>query len=260
MALTENEIDLYSRQILVPAMGGRGQGLLAAASVQILGGGTAPAFAASYLAGAGVGRIVWVSSAGPSAETALAPLEQRRPDTRLVRRARVAPTGVIFDVTIAETGPRSDMSAAAATGAAAGLARAGATRTGAARPDSARVLAGVPARTGEIGLHAGDLAGLLLVPARAGYCLACLGWPSDETETADGRRRSASQSALEDPLLGAMAALATLGWLARIAPDATDDRARALLLEDGEWRDAAPRRRTGPCPRCLSRTTRLSPP
>ena len=244
MALTEDEIDLYSRQILVPAMGGRGQDLLAASSVQIIGAGAAPAFAASYLAGAGVGRIVWVSSDGVSPETALAPLDQRRPDTSRVERVGAAATGLRFDLIITASEP----SARVGIRAAAALAP-----TAPPQPDTERGRGGAPALVGEIGLLRGDPTGLLLVPARSGLCLACLDWPDDVSESARTKPRTAAQRALEDPLVGAMAALTALVWLARLGPADEGDQARALLLENEEWRSAVPRRHSGPCPRCASR-------
>lgn len=55
--LTENQIRRYSRQILLPEVGGRGQRKLLAARVRLLGTGTVAATAGVYLAAAGVGAI-----------------------------------------------------------------------------------------------------------------------------------------------------------------------------------------------------------
>lgn len=74
--LSDLQIDRYSRQILLPEIGGIGQERLLAASVRILGSGTIARTAATYLVGAGVGRLE------VSAETATA--VQDNPDCRVV--------------------------------------------------------------------------------------------------------------------------------------------------------------------------------
>ncbi len=57
MSLTEQEILRYSRHIILPEVGGRGQKRLKAASVLIAGLGPSGSAAALYLAAAGIGRI-----------------------------------------------------------------------------------------------------------------------------------------------------------------------------------------------------------
>jgi molybdopterin/thiamine biosynthesis adenylyltransferase len=57
MSLTEEEILRYSRHIILPEVGGRGQRKLRAASVLIAGLGASGSAAALYLAAAGIGHI-----------------------------------------------------------------------------------------------------------------------------------------------------------------------------------------------------------
>jgi adenylyltransferase/sulfurtransferase len=55
--LTDAQIERYSRQIILPEVGSRGQERLLAASVAVAGNGTAARTAALYLAAAGIGRL-----------------------------------------------------------------------------------------------------------------------------------------------------------------------------------------------------------
>ena len=57
MKLTDEQIQRYSRQIILPGMGGKGQRKLAQAKVFIMGAGGLGSPAALYLAAAGVGTI-----------------------------------------------------------------------------------------------------------------------------------------------------------------------------------------------------------
>lgn len=57
MSLTEQEILRYSRHIILPEVGGRGQRKLKAASVLLAGLGPSGSAAALYLAAAGIGRL-----------------------------------------------------------------------------------------------------------------------------------------------------------------------------------------------------------
>lgn len=62
MSLNEKQIERYSRQILLPQVGGKGQEKLLAAKVIIVGAGGLGSPVASYLAGAGVGTLGIVDS------------------------------------------------------------------------------------------------------------------------------------------------------------------------------------------------------
>lgn len=57
MSLTEEEILRYSRHIILPEVGGRGQKRLKSGSVLLAGLGAAGSVAALYLAAAGIGRL-----------------------------------------------------------------------------------------------------------------------------------------------------------------------------------------------------------
>ena len=78
MSLTEQQIERYSRQILLPEIGGSGQQRLLNSGVAILGSGEMAKVAACYLAGAGIGRLVMIGNLDrlpiqPSEITALNP-------------------------------------------------------------------------------------------------------------------------------------------------------------------------------------------
>jgi molybdopterin/thiamine biosynthesis adenylyltransferase len=61
MTLTDAQIDRYSRQIIVPRIGGRGQERILAARMLLVGDARDIELPQAYLAGAGVGTIVTVA-------------------------------------------------------------------------------------------------------------------------------------------------------------------------------------------------------
>jgi len=56
--LTDTQLERYSRQIILPQIGGKGQERLLQSSVAIAGAGAVAEIAALYLAGAGIGSVV----------------------------------------------------------------------------------------------------------------------------------------------------------------------------------------------------------
>ena len=62
MALREDQIERYSRQIILPKLGGKGQEKLLSSRVLIIGAGGLGSPAALYLASAGVGKVGIVDS------------------------------------------------------------------------------------------------------------------------------------------------------------------------------------------------------
>ena len=95
MSLTEAQIDRYSRQIIVPHIGGRGQERLLAARILLVGDARDIEAPLAYLVGAGVGTICLKLSAdqavftekrdlNPEVSIKIADESQRRVDLALV--------------------------------------------------------------------------------------------------------------------------------------------------------------------------------
>jgi len=92
--LTDAHIDRYSRQIILPEVGGRGQARLLAARVLLAGGDQAARSAATLLGRAGVGALDLLD--GP------AELPELSPDCRLARHAggpALPDASVVVDLT-----------------------------------------------------------------------------------------------------------------------------------------------------------------
>ena len=83
MALSDVQIERFSRQIILPQIGGAGQQRLLDASVALGGRGPTLEIAALYLAGSGVGRI---ALHGPANRLAAAVIE-RHPEVRISAHA-----------------------------------------------------------------------------------------------------------------------------------------------------------------------------
>jgi hypothetical protein len=82
MVLTDTQIERYSRQIIVPGVGGRAQERLLASRVAILAARKDESGAIAYLAGAGVGHIVLypVSDGGASYSALVERIGDLNPD------------------------------------------------------------------------------------------------------------------------------------------------------------------------------------
>ncbi|HEY8517794.1 MAG TPA: hypothetical protein VIS07_19975 [Candidatus Binatia bacterium] len=234
MSLTDEQIELYSRQILLRELGGVGQRRLLAASVLALGDGVAADAALSYLAGAGVGRIDRLASASrsrpdPDADAgalALAPLAERSPDAQ-VRLLDEPPASLeTYDVVLAFSADDAREPASSSAGA------------------SACLPAGAP-RLGSIAVRDGGGALEVVLLPRGHGCLACL---ASAAVTATPQAERGAAEVAQRALAGTLAALACCRWLAAIGP--ADDVARALrLAADGAtWDERAPER-SAACPR-----------
>ena len=221
MRLTDEQIELYSRQIILREVGGTGQSALRAARVRVLGAGAAAEACTSYLVGAGIGALV-VDTAEPGHDAAgVLPLPEparRTPDASVTAVSReleasgaTEPHDVLVDL---------DLDVATSRAASAALPRLGSILL---RDDA------------DGGLH------LLLLPWDAG-CPAC-------TRAAAAPRVAGAPppAPLASASAGALAALTCCRWILGIGHDAA---ARALVLSAGSglWMDAAPPGRV-PCPR-----------
>jgi hypothetical protein len=91
VTLSNEQIERYSRQIVLPEVGGRGQERLLAARVAILGHSTSAATAATLLGRAGVGVL--------ELHGTIAPLPELSPDCRVYRDAE-PPTTPLADVVV----------------------------------------------------------------------------------------------------------------------------------------------------------------
>jgi len=220
VSLRDEQIDLYSRQIILRELGGVGQRRLLEARCLLVGAGSAIEFAASYLAGAGIGRLDRLAT--ERSRTALAPLADRNPDVEL----RMLEPGSAIDL-------------GAYDAAVLDLGAVTSSRIGGGR-----------ATIGEVGIGASSDGAreILVVPAAADACVACA------APAPDGR--PVTPDAVLDAFAGAMSALVVLRWLAGIDADRA---VRRLVLgsDSPTWRDEPVGARS-PCTRpCRSGTQPL---
>lgn len=215
-SLSDAQIELYSRQILLPELGGMGQKRLLAARCLLVGADTAAAVAATYLVGAGIGRLHRIAaSAADATSEMLPPLVARSPDTRITDLPGLLEEPYEYDALVL---------------------------TGAA--DALPTLPHGRPRLGEVrvGFESEGTVGLVVHPASAPGCILC----SVVTGARASERIGAQVDTVAAALAGALAALAVCRWIGGFAsPEATAFR---LTAEAPTWEPATLRRRR-PCPR-----------
>jgi len=92
MALSDRQIERYSRQIIVPGIGGRGQERLLAATLAITGETADLDMPLAYLAGAGIGTILVETAGGISIDPRLiADLGDLNEDSRVAAMTAAPP-------------------------------------------------------------------------------------------------------------------------------------------------------------------------
>jgi len=230
LSLDDRQVELFSRQVLLREVGGRGQERLLAARVLVLGDGPEAEAAATYLAGAGIGTLGTAGFADGAGSVGFAPLRERCPDATVVV---VSAAGEIdlatWDVVI-ETGSRGGSGHPRARGR---------------------------ARRGAVAVATDEQGGtiVLSVPAIAGGCTACrvagpggAGEESAAVRTGGvGATGAAGQRVVDLLLAGDMAALAACAFLLGLDPAPAT---RAFRLDVGAPAFVATEvRRIAPCPR-----------
>jgi hypothetical protein len=235
LRLTDEQIELYSRQIILREVGGVGQTALRAARVMVHGTGAAPEACVSYLVGAGIGTID-LADARATGDATVLPLPdpaRRTPDAVIVAapRASDADVALTHDGDHDENGPDVALDLDVA-------------RTRAAKLAASEVTPAVATRLGAMVLRADSLGGLhlLLLPRDRG-CPSCTSSQLD-----DGIATvPVTAGAIASASAGALAALVCCRWLLGIGGD---DTARTLVLSPGSaiWVDGPPPTRRA-CPR-----------
>lgn len=228
MTLSDRQIDTYSRQIILREFGGRAQETLLASTAAILGDDLAAETAATYLAGAGVGRLLVEEAL--TRRDAFAPLAERSPDTELVMLDDRSPAGT--PATAASAGAPGEQRGAQSPAAAAGEPG----RAQIALIAGQRVADEIEAQIGTLfmGATPQGTTRLLLLPADAALCARCVA------------PLAPIHGPAEAAIAGTLAALTALRWLAGIG-DPPRAEARELGPTDAAWSTPAwPE--SAPCP------------
>ena len=195
MALTNRQIERYSRQLIVPGFGGAAQERLLASRLLLLGDHVGANSVLAYLVGAGVGEIDLCADLDPSARDAItARMRDLNPDSTI----RVAPEsgGLDYDLALAIVDDDSTLDRARALfDRSAGLAESFAPKFG---PNSGIIFARLdqPAR-------------IAVIPRRP-PCPRCTG-AGDLLAPVDGRADNAG-------FIAGLVALEAIKLLARVAP------------------------------------------
>jgi hypothetical protein len=186
-SLSDAQIEYYSRQILLRELGGRGQKRLLGAACLLAGAGEANTVAATYLAGAGIGRldVLGAERAGATVGSPFAPLAQRNPDVRC-RDLDTPPARL------------DEYSAAVVEAPAAAL-----LRHAAGRPRHGEVL---------VEIDGDGATRIVVIPGGADGCALCVIGTSAADSAAGGRPEGAALA-----LAGSLAALAVCRWIAGLA-------------------------------------------
>jgi hypothetical protein len=204
-SLTDAQVELYSRQILLQEVGGIGQKKLLGSAVLLVGEGAAVEVTASYLAGAGVGRLDLLCATNETASSelrdaersraiaALAPLAERNPDVRIGERTAPPARLDEYDVVLVEAASTARLAAASSS-----------PRIGAIRLEGCV----------DVGI------GLVLLPATAQGCVVCARLDRGSRREASHERDGWAEESVGDAeLAGALAALAVCRWIGTPAVD-----------------------------------------
>ncbi|KFI32540.1 molybdopterin biosynthesis protein [Haematobacter missouriensis] len=247
-ALSEADVERYSRHLILREIGGQGQRRLRNAHVLVVGAGGIGSPALLYLAGAGVGRITLVDDDRVDLSNLQRQVIHRTEDIGMSKVASatralhalnpgVAVTPVerrLDDTLAAELIPGVDLVLDGSDGFA--------TR---ALVNRAAVAAGVPLLSASVGQWEGQIS--LFDPARGAPCLACL-FP---VEPAAGLAPTCAEGGVAGPLPGVLGTMMALETLKELTGAGIGLRGRLLLYDGlyGETRMIAVHRRQD-CPVC----------
>ena len=198
MPLGDRQIERYSRQIIVPGIGGRGQERLLAAGIAVAGSDELARTVALYTAGAGVGRIEIVSPSIAWRESLGADVADLNPDVRiaLTDGAGEPAFGTAHDAVFASAEPFQRL-----------------TRIARAAAEAPLVTAGIARGAGWLTVSSGG----------AGPCPVCAALEQSASAKADGAEHATSAA-----VLGSLAAVALLRELLGVG----ERRRRAWLSYD----------------------------